>query len=203
MVRFNFKNPKFVKSAVLPKDFPILRDPEGRLMAEVAVAGRSNVGKSSLLNDLFQSKDLVKTSSTPGKTQVLNFFTLDDRLAFVDLPGYGYAKVSQSVRKQWGPMVQNYLEQREPLKLLLFLIDIRRLPNEEEFQLLEWVHHSHKEVIFIFTKADKVNQSERHCNPRRIVEAFGDEPLDYIVYSTQKKLGRLALIRKIEEVVKK
>src|ERR1700676_4011688 len=129
MAKYAFKNAKYIKSAVHPKDYPTQRDSRGHVMPEIAVAGRSNVGKSSLLNHLFQHKGLVKTSSVPGKTQLLNFFTLDGKLAFVDLPGYGYAQVPISVRKRWGPMVQEYLEKRQQLKVILFLFDIRRIPN--------------------------------------------------------------------------
>jgi GTP-binding protein len=116
MKPFVIKNPIFLTSAVKPKDYPLLKDSSGRPIPEIAVAGRSNVGKSSLLNHLFQSKGLVKTSSTPGKTQMLNFFGVDDgQLVFVDLPGYGYAQVPLQVRKKWGPMVQDYLSRRETL----------------------------------------------------------------------------------------
>ena len=104
------KNAKFVKSAVKPKDFPKVMSPQGTLLPEIAVAGRSNVGKSSLLNHIFGTKDLVKTSSTPGKTQMINFFSVNEEVVFVDLPGYGYAKVPLDVRKQWGPMMVGYLK---------------------------------------------------------------------------------------------
>ncbi|HEY4831767.1 MAG TPA: ribosome biogenesis GTP-binding protein YihA/YsxC, partial [Waddliaceae bacterium] len=114
-----FRKAKFVKTALLPKDYPNLKTPSGDNIPEIAVAGRSNVGKSSLLNHLFQCKGLVKTSSSPGKTQALNFFAVDEMLAFVDLPGYGFANVPEKVRKQWGPMIQTYLENRPTLKLIL------------------------------------------------------------------------------------
>src|ERR1700682_1507666 len=93
-----FKNARFIKTSIWPKDYPVLKDDRGHLLTEIAVAGRSNVGKSSLLNHLFESKGLVKTSSVPGKTQAINFFLVDDRLTFVDLPGYGYAEVPISIR---------------------------------------------------------------------------------------------------------
>lgn len=193
MISYSFKNAKFVKSAVHPKDFPVMRTPQGSLMAEVAVAGRSNVGKSSLLNHLFQKKGLVKTSSTPGKTQMLNFFNVDDQLAFVDLPGYGYASVPLSVRKQWGPMVQNYLEKRETLKVILCLFDIRRIPNEEDLQMLEWAAHCQKAVILVLTKVDKVSQGEKAKNTQKILNAFGMANLHYVHYSATKNIGRKEL----------
>ena len=114
---YEFVKARFIKTAIWPKDYPTLKDDGGRLLPEIAVAGRSNVGKSSLLNHLFGSKGLVKTSSTPGKTQAINFFVVDEQLTFVDLPGYGYAEVPPSVRKQWGPMVEKYLKERQEIKL--------------------------------------------------------------------------------------
>jgi GTP-binding protein len=194
MSRYLFKNAKFITSAVHIKDFPTLKDSKGHVLPEIAVAGRSNVGKSSLLNDLFQSKHLVKTSSTPGKTQLLNFFTLDDALSFVDLPGYGYASVPLSVRKQWGPMIKKYIENRESLKVLLCLFDIRRMPNEEDLQMLEWAAHYQKAVILVLTKVDKVGQGEKIKNTQSILNAFGMANLHYTHYSTTKNIGRKALI---------
>lgn len=192
---------KFIKTAILPKDFPIIRNSRGQVLAEVAVAGRSNVGKSSLLNHLFHSKHLVKTSSTPGKTQALNFFIFEDRLAFADLPGYGYAKVPQSVKKQWGPMVRSYLEKRETLKLILFLIDIRRIPNEDDLQLLDWIVHDQKAMILVLTKVDKVNRNERKLNTTKIIDALGAGNVHYVYYSATKNQGRRELLAMIEEAL--
>jgi GTP-binding protein len=202
MPLYLFNNAKFITSAVHPKDFPILKNAQGQILPEIAVAGRSNVGKSSLLNDLFQSKNLVKTSSTPGKTQLLNFFTLDDALCFVDLPGYGYANVPVSVKKRWGPMIQNYLEHRECLKVLLCLFDIRRQPNEDDFQMLEWAAHYQKAVILVLTKVDKVGQSEKAKNTKAILEAFGMANLHYTHYSVTKNIGRKALIAMLCDALK-
>ena len=155
---------KFITTALLAKDYPQIRNQAGKLLPEVAVVGRSNVGKSSLLNHLFQAKSLVKTSSTPGKTQTLNFFSFNQEIAFADLPGYGYAKVPQAMKKQWGPMMQTYLESRQTLKVILFLLDIRRIPNEEDQKLMEWIAFQQKAAILVLTKMDKVNQSERKKN---------------------------------------
>lgn len=201
MSLYAFKNAKFIKTAIQPKDYPDLKNLSGQLMPEIAVAGRSNVGKSSLLNNLFQADGLVKTSSTPGKTQAINFFTLNNNLAFVDLPGYGYAKVSQSVRKQWGPMVQKYLEQRETLQLILFLFDIRRMPNEDDKKLIDWIMHSQKGMILVLTKVDKVTQSEKAINTRNILEALNLENLHSVQYSVPKGLGRKQLIGMINDAL--
>jgi GTP-binding protein len=194
MLKYLFKNPQFIKSAIQPKGYPRLQMASGEEIPEIAVLGRSNVGKSSLLNHLFQSKNLVKTSSIPGKTQMLNFFTLNEALAFVDLPGYGYAKVPLSVRKRWGPMIQTYFDTRSALKLILFLFDIRRLPTDEDKDLMEWIAQYEKATILVLTKVDKVSRNEKTGNTRKILEAFNCVNLHYIHYSTTKNLGRKELI---------
>jgi GTP-binding protein len=202
MVIYTFKNAKFVKSGTKPAEYPTIRDPGGAIMPEIAVAGRSNVGKSSLLNHLFQSKGLVKTSSVPGKTQLLNFFNLNDQLAFVDLPGYGYAKVPAHLRKLWGPMIQMYLEKRESLKLILFLFDIRRMPNEDDRILLDWIIHNQKAMILVFTKVDKVKLNEKKANTQKILAALNVDNLHYTHYSATKNQGRKELMHMIIDAMK-
>jgi GTP-binding protein len=194
MAKYQFKTAKFIKTAILPKDFPVLRDQSGKELPEIAVAGRSNVGKSSLLNHLFHTKGLVKTSSTPGKTQAINFFVADDSLAFVDLPGYGFAKVPLEVRNAWGPMIQDYITQRKTLKMILFLFDIRRSPNEEDFKLMEWAAHHDLALLLILTKTDKVNHKEKRDYTKRILEAFPVANLHHIHYSVLKNQGRSELM---------
>lgn len=191
---------KFIITAVEPKYYPLIRSESGRLLPEVAVVGRSNVGKSSLLNHLFLSLHLVKTSATPGKTQTLNFFSWND-IAFADLPGYGFANVPQQVKKQWGPMVQTYLETRETLKVILFLLDIRREPNEDDHQLMNWIVHSGHAVILVLTKSDKVNQSEKIAFTKRILESFKMMNLHYIHYSVIKNKGRKELLAMIKDAL--
>lgn len=192
---------RFIKTAILSKDYPAIRNIKGQILPEIAVAGRSNVGKSSLLNHLFHTKHLVKTSSTPGKTQALNFFVFEDRLAFADLPGYGYAQVPQGVKKQWGPMVQTYLEKREPLQLVLFLIDIRRIPNQDDLQFFDWIVHSQKGMILVLTKVDKVNRNERKLNTAKILDALGASNIHYVYYSTTKNQGRRELLAMIADAL--
>lgn len=192
---------KFVKTAILPKDYPVIKNMKGQLLPEVAVAGRSNVGKSSLLNDLFHSKHLVKTSATPGKTQALNFFIFEDQIAFADLPGYGYAQVPQNVKKQWGPMVQTYLDERETLKLILFLMDIRRIPNQDDLQFLDWIVHCEKSMILVLTKVDKINRNERKLNTTKILDAFGASNIHYVYYSVTKNQGRRELLAMIHDAI--
>jgi GTP-binding protein len=192
---------RFIKTAILPKDYPVIRNVKGQILPEIAVAGRSNVGKSSLLNHLFHTKHLVKTSSMPGKTQALNFFAFEERWAFADLPGYGYAQVPQAVRKQWGPMVQAYLDKREPLQLVLFLMDIRRIPNQDDLQFLDWIVHSQKGMILVLTKVDKVNRNERKLNTAKILDALGASNIHYVYYSTTKNQGRRELLAMIADAL--
>ena len=129
------KSAEFVTSATKPSQYP------KRALPEIAFAGRSNVGKSSLINTLVNRKHLVKTSSTPGRTQLINFFDINGRMGIVDLPGYGYAKVPVSVRKKWGPMIETYLSERETLRGVVVIMDIRRIPRQEELNLLAWLNH--------------------------------------------------------------
>ncbi len=193
---------KFITTALLPKDYPQIRSQSGKLLPEVAVVGRSNVGKSSLLNHLFQAKNLVKTSSTPGKTQALNFFSFNDEIGFADLPGYGYAKVPHAIKKQWGPMMRTYLENRENLKVILFLLDIRRIPNEEDQKLMDWVAFQEKAVILVLTKGDKVNQSEQKANTDKILNHFGAANLHHVLYSVPKNRGRKELLAMMREAIR-
>lgn len=191
----------FIKTAEKPKDYPLVKSPQGFPLPEIAVAGRSNVGKSSLLNHLFHSKNLVKTSSTPGKTQAVNFFNFDEKWVFADLPGYGYAKVSQEVRKKWGPMIQAYLETRESLKLVLFLVDIRRIPSDDDLNFLQWVSQNEKAMILVLTKVDKVSKGERERNRQKILEAFGAGNIHSVYYSATKNEGRVQLFAMIKEAL--
>lgn len=194
-----FQNAKFKTTAVQAKDYPLLRNLSGELMPEIAVVGRSNVGKSSLLNHFFHSKDLVKTSSKPGKTQAINFFTANDEVAFADLPGYGYAEVPIAVRKRWGPMVQEYLQNREPLQLILFLFDIRRIPNDEDREFLEWATYYNKPLILVLTKVDKVTQNEKSRNTKKILEAFNCADVPHVHYSVVKNQGYKELFKMIRD----
>jgi GTP-binding protein len=168
-------------------------------LPEVAVVGRSNVGKSSLLNHLFGSKNLVKVSSTPGKTRALNFFCVDSKYIFVDLPGYGYAAISKHESRQWAELIENYLEERGSLKILLFLLDIRREPTDEDVQMLEWIRHKKREAILILTKTDKVSQSEKSSQTKRITDRI--KGLPYVHYSATKNIGRKELTALLRDKV--
>jgi len=171
--------------------------PNIKALPEIAVVGRSNVGKSTLLNHLFKAKNLVKTSSTPGKTQAVNFFNLNDELIFADLPGYGYAKVPHHERKKWGALIESYLSQRP--NLILFLLDIRRTPNDYDLQMHEWIKASGIPAVLVLTKVDKVKRSERARQTKNILISLNYLP--YVHYSPVKNEGRNQLIHQICEVL--
>ncbi len=189
------KSAQFITSAVKIQQYPPADLPE------VAFGGRSNVGKSSLINKLVNRKRLVKTSSTPGRTQLINFFQVNGELSLVDLPGYGYAKVPDAVKRQWGPMVEAYIAHRPNLKCVVLLMDLRRTPRDEEFQLLDWLHHHHIPTILVLTKADKLSKTKRNKQCRSAAETLGVEPSDLVLFSAKTGLGKEALWQLIEQVV--
>lgn len=141
---------EFITSAVGPAQFP--KD----ALPEIALAGRSNVGKSSLINRLINRKNLARTSSKPGKTQTLNYYFINSQLYFVDLPGYGYAKVSKEQRAKWGKMIESYLTERDELKAVMHIIDLRHEPTADDRDMYSWMKHHDIPVIVVATKADKI-----------------------------------------------
>jgi GTP-binding protein len=145
---------EFIKSAVWPPQYPPATLPE------IAFVGRSNVGKSSLINTLVGRKSLAKTSNTPGRTQLINFFSINKSMLFVDLPGYGFAKVPQSVKKNWGEMVEAYLKERQSLILVIFILDIRRNPSEDDLSLRNWLAHYRIPYLYVLTKTDKLSNNQ-------------------------------------------
>jgi GTP-binding protein len=202
MSLYKLPNPQFVKTAIKPKDYPLLPTEKGDVRFEIAVIGRSNVGKSSLLNALFETKKLVKTSSVPGKTRGISFFTAGD-FAFADLPGYGYAKVSKTEKEKWGPMIEAYLQKREELKLLLLLIDIRRglMPDDE--QMIDWLDHYNIPFEVVLTKSDKVSRNVQHATQKQVADALGRESREVILFSLTKKIGRKELMQALFTAAKK
>jgi GTP-binding protein len=181
------KSADFVTSAVKKSQYP----PE--VLPEIAFAGRSNVGKSSLINTLVNRKHLVKTSSTPGRTQLINFFDINNKLTFVDLPGFGYAKVPVSVRKKWGPMIETYLSTRRTLKGVVIIMDIRRLPREEEQNLIHWLAHFSITGIMVLTKTDKLSKTKIVKQQTAIIRALAVEKEDVILFSAKTRRGKDAV----------
>ena len=170
---------------------------------EVAFAGRSNVGKSSLINALVNRKNLAKTSSTPGRTQSINFFRVGDLMYMVDLPGYGFAKVPLNVRKSWQHMVETYLGKRPNLKAVVTILDIRRDLTPGDTQLLEWLRHFNIPAILVLTKADKVSRQETIRRARIIGEQVGEMLTQApTVFSSRTRQGRDELWKKIGEIIR-
>ncbi len=153
---------EFVVSAPGPERFP--RDGK----PQIAIAGRSNVGKSSILNALLHRKNLVKTSATPGKTQLINFFIINNSFYFVDLPGYGYARVPQAVTEVWAPLIEGYLKNSPRLAAVVVLLDCRRTPDERDVRLIEWLRQYDLPAIYALTKSDKLNRQETERARRAI-----------------------------------
>jgi GTP-binding protein len=174
----------FLKSAVKPKDFPPSELPE------VAFVGRSNVGKSSLINVLAGRKALVRTSSTPGRTQLINFFDINGTLTLVDLPGYGYAKAPPDIRKQWGPMIETYLAKRENLKAVVLILDIRRIPSDGDLDMLGWLERYGIPPIIVLTKCDKLSKNERSKQTALIAKSIQRDIGIMLPFSALSKDGR-------------
>ena len=189
------KNTEFIKSATRPAHYP-----EGDL-PEIAFAGRSNVGKSSLVNVLVNRKNLVRTSSTPGRTQLINFFQVNDDFMLVDLPGYGYAKVPLAVKKEWRPMMETYLSKRENLRGVVLILDIRRVPVEEDLQMLAWLRAFSIPPIIVVTKCDKVSKNERAKQSAIIMDKMGLAKGDLTFFSALSKEGKDAVWARIDAVL--
>ena len=173
---------EFVRSAFERKQWPT----DG--LPEISFLGRSNVGKSSLLNSLLQRKGLARTSNTPGRTQSINFFLINEAFYFVDLPGYGFAKVSKSMRAGWGKMAEEYLSDRDELVLSIQLVDSRHAPSKLDLQLHEWLRFNDKNHIVVATKSDKSSANELNKQMRLIEQQM--EPSKVLAYSSQTGKGR-------------
>lgn len=158
---------------------------------EIAFAGKSNVGKSSLINALMNRKSLARTSSQPGKTQTINFYKINDELYFVDLPGYGYAKVSQSEKEKWGKMIERYLHNSKVLQAVFLLIDIRHEPSANDKQMYDWIMSNGFHPIIIATKLDKIKRSQLQKQIKLIKQGLGvDKETIVIPFSSETKQGR-------------
>lgn len=178
-------NAEFIISAVSPAQYPL------DALPEIALAGRSNVGKSSLINRMINRKNLARTSSQPGKTQTLNYYRINNLLYFVDLPGYGYAKVSKTRREEWGKFIEGYLTGREELKLLIHLIDLRHPPTAGDIAMYEWSKHIGLNVCVVGTKADKISKGHWQKHAKIIKDGLGFDPRDsFVVFSSETGLGR-------------
>ncbi|MCZ6876343.1 MAG: ribosome biogenesis GTP-binding protein YihA/YsxC [bacterium] len=184
---------EFLRSTVSAAQYP--RQP----LPEVAFAGRSNVGKSSLINTLLHRKGFAKISNTPGKTQAINFFLINQRFLLVDLPGYGYAKVPRTIQAGWQPMVETYLQQREMLQALVHIVDIRHPPTVQDQQLRQWLVRQGLAIVTVATKADKIKRSQRSAHIqeiRRVLAIPVGESL--LLFSSHNREGRHKLWHHLE-----
>ena len=171
-------------------------------LPEIAFAGKSNVGKSSLINALINRKSLARTSSQPGKTQTINFYNINGELYFVDLPGYGYAKVSQQEKEKWGKMIERYLHQSKVLKAVFLLIDIRHDPSANDKTMYEWILSNGFHPIIIATKADKINRSQLQKQIKAVRQGLGaDKDTVVIPFSAQTKQGREEIYEVVDRLM--
>lgn len=169
---------------------------------EVAFAGKSNVGKSSLINALMNRKSLARTSSQPGKTQTINFYNINDALYCVDLPGYGYAKVSEEVKEKWGKMIERYLRKSKQLKQVFLLIDIRHEPSQNDRNMYEWIIYNGYRPIIIATKLDKIKRSQVSKQVKLVREGLGMEKDDVLIpVSSETKQGIAEIWDAIEAII--
>lgn len=188
------KKSEFIKSATKPSQFPPADRPE------VAFAGRSNVGKSSLINTLLNRKDLVRVSGRPGRTQLINFFSVNDTLNFVDLPGYGFAKVPLEIKQQWQPMIEGYLANRPNLMAMVCIMDLRRGVQDDDLALIHAAPHFKIQPILVFTKADKLNKQKSQRKRAELAQQFGVKPNAILLFSSLKKTGIKPVWNRIEEL---
>lgn len=183
------KNVNLEAVAAVPKQYPETGLPE------MAFVGRSNVGKSSLINALMNRKALARASKSPGKTRTINFYNIDNNLYFVDLPGYGYAKAPRSEVEKWGAMIEKYLYNRDELKAIVMLIDIRHKPSALDMQMYEWLKHYNFKIIFVLTKMDKLKRSQVAAHKKIIREALdADKDTILVPFSSETKQGREELL---------
>jgi len=182
---------EFIKSAFHPQDYP----PDA--LPEVAFAGKSNVGKSSLINTIVNRKKLARTSSTPGRTQSINFFCINKKISFVDLPGYGFAKVPRKIKQQWKPMVEQYLENRKSLALVVVILDSRREPATDDRNLLEWLTFYSIPILLVMTKTDKLSRNKIAKQKALIRKILTLEENRIVLFSATNGEGKAELWKKI------
>lgn len=185
---------EIVMSAVSQSQYP--NDP----LPEIAIVGRSNVGKSSFINSMLNRKGLARTSSKPGKTRTINFFLINDSFYFVDVPGYGYAKVSKKERAKWGKMMEEYFTQRESLELIVLLVDSRHDPSDLDLQMYDYLKYYDLPVLVVATKSDKLKPSKKDKQFKQAKDILElEEDDEMILYSSEKKEGRDSVWAYIEE----
>ncbi len=197
-----FSSAQFLAATLSHQDLPVWRNAQGHLLPEIAIVGKSNVGKSSLINHLLKHRGLARISAKPGKTQTINFFMIDQEVILVDLPGYGFARVSGDLKKQWAFSIDDYLKCRSTIRLLLLLLDSRREPSAEDHQLIEWAIHRNLPLLILFTKCDKLKEDAlAHHPPPNWLANAAKTPLPYIHYSIKDAKARSILIHQINDLL--
>lgn len=195
-MKLNINNARFEKGAVKPEQYPDNDIPE------VTFVGRSNVGKSSLINSLLNRKSLARVAATPGKTREINFYNIDDKLYFVDLPGYGYARVSKDMKSSWGDSIETYLNKSQKLKLVIMLVDIRHSPSEHDKVMARWLVESSQPFIVVATKKDKIPRGKLKERLADISQSLQlDSNIMLIPFSSETKEGREEIMNYIESIM--
>lgn len=189
-----------IKSAEFVTSMSVYDDPSP-LLPQIAVAGKSNVGKSSLINSLCRRKALAKTSATPGKTRLINLFLLNDSFHLVDLPGYGFAKVDKKEKQRWGEMMEKYFRETQELRLTLHLVDIRHEPTQDDIQMNAFLRGMGLPFLVVATKADKISRGARMKQLAPICRQLQVQPWQVICYSSETGDGRDQLLEKLEEAL--
>jgi GTP-binding protein len=190
------KQSEFIISAVSPRQYPV----DNRV--EVAFVGRSNVGKSSLINTLTNRKKLVKVSATPGKTRQINFFLINNDFYLVDLPGYGYAKVSKKEKESWGNIIEKYLNARQQLKKIVLILDCRHKPTADDITMYKWIKHYNYDIAIVATKIDKVSKNQLSKNLkviRDILKMSGEDEI--LTFSALNKQGKEKILEVLESTI--
>lgn len=194
---FKVKNATYVKGVFKIADLPKNRFPE------IAFAGRSNVGKSSVLNKLANIRNLAKISSTPGKTRQINFFLVNKNIYFVDLPGYGYARVSKSMKESWGRLVEEYLQKSRNLKGVVLLLDARHQPFEADLQLIEWLDFYQREKLVVLTKIDKLSRSALLINVKNASKILNINSDSLVLFSAKTGEGKEKILNWISGLLER
>lgn len=194
----NVNNVELSKVGVKVSQFPAGEES----MPEFAFVGKSNVGKSSLINSMVNRKKLARTSQNPGKTRTINFYNVENQLYFVDLPGYGYAKISKSESEKWGQMIEGYLQNREDLKCIILLIDIRHSLGNNDKQMLEWLKFYGHDIIIVATKSDKLTRNQLFKQTQLLKKELNlDDSIKFLPYSSETKAGKDELWEIIESYI--
>ena len=194
-MQLNIHNASLTVSAVQPKQYPPTAVPE------IAMAGRSNVGKSSCINRLLNRNKLARTSATPGKTATINFYNIDSQMFFVDLPGYGFARVSKAEQEKWAKMINTYLETRETLRGVLLLVDARHKPTAQDVMMFSWIREAFEEVTVVATKCDKLGKTKIEENLSVIRKTLEMNERDTLIpFSAEKGTGKEELWAEVSRI---